>query len=124
LSWPADWAYFGWVADCQPGQATITDSHPTYIDLITVFELHSGTEPIALGYASFRTSRSGEVAVLPSPYCRLDPSAACYADWDGEYPIPLPQLGRVAVGGPGYNPATVFPVEATTWGAIKAIYRD
>ena len=125
LAWPADWEYFGWVGDClPPGQATIADFHPTYIDIATAFALRTGGDLRPLGFASFRTSGAGEVAILPSPYCRLDPSAACYADWDGEYPIPVPQLGRVAVGGPGYNPATVFPVAASTWGAIKATYRD
>ncbi len=52
----------------------------------------------------------------------LDDGAACYLSNLVEYAIPLPRLGRVAVGGPGYNPAAMTPVAAATWGAFKASY--
>ena len=76
-----------------------------------------------LGFLSFRTGTSGEVAAINSWFC-MDDLAACYLSGGNEYPIPIPRLGRVAVGGPGYNPAAVTPVAASTWGAIKATYRD
>jgi hypothetical protein len=124
LVWPADWEYFGWVGDClPPAQITIADFQGNSIDLATAFDDRTGEDLLPLGFASFRTGASGEVMVLGTRYCIVD-AAACYVSQFAEYPIPLPMLGRVAAGGPGYNPAAVFPVEESTWGSIKASYKD
>lgn len=124
LVWPSDWEYFGWVGDClPPAQITVSDFQGAWIDIGTVFSERTGGGLLPLGYASFRTGASGEVMLLNSPYC-IDDGAACYLSQGEEYPIPLPRLGRVAVGGPGYNPAAVMPVAESTWGSIKATYRD
>jgi hypothetical protein len=124
LAWPADWEYFGWVSDClPPGQITIADLQDDAIDIATAFNQRTGDAPLPLGYASFRTSGTGEVRLEATRYC-IDDGGACYLSNFEEYAIPLPRLGRVAVGGPGYNPAAMTPVAAATWGAIKASYRN
>ncbi len=124
LLWPSEWEYFGWVGDCQPGASMITDFDGHWIDIAIVWEAGSGNDLLVLGYASFRTGANGEVAILNTRFC-IEDGATCYLSGDlVEHPIPIPHLGRVAVGGPGYNPAAVTPVAASTWGAIKATYRD
>jgi hypothetical protein len=124
LAWPADWEYFGWVGDClPPAQITVADPHETRIDIATAFEERVSGEMLPLGYASFRTSGGGEVQVTGAWTC-MDDNNACYVTGGEEYPIPLARVGRVEVGGPGYNPAATSPVAATTWGAIKASYND
>jgi hypothetical protein len=123
LEWPADWEYFGWVGDClPPAQITVTDLEDHSIDIGTAFNQRGGGAPLPLGYASFRTSGSGEVAVLAGDICAAD-GVACYIVDLEEIAIPLPRWGRVAVGGPGYNPAALTPVASATWGSIKATYR-
>jgi hypothetical protein len=124
LVWPADWEYFGWVGDClPPAQITVADLEANSIDVGTAFNSRTGGEMLPLGFASFRTTGTGEVQVVGSWQC-IEDQYACYVSGAEAFPILFPALGRVEVGGPGYNPAAVSPVAQATWGAIKASFSD
>ena len=124
LTWPSDWEYRGWGGDClPPNQITMTNPRETSLDLMTVFNQRTGGGLLPIGFISFHTGAGGEIAVQGTRGCASH--GACYAiDGGQELPIPLGQTGRVAVGGPGYNPSGPAPVADATWGGIKAAYRD
>lgn len=122
LVWPPDWAYYGWSADCLGHQITITDFVETGIHLGTVFDTVTGGALIPLGYASFTTGAGGEARLEGTWMCQA--GGICYLRSGVEEVQIEPRMtGRVAAGGPGYNPAAPTPVEAASWGQIKASYR-
>ncbi len=123
LVWPADWAYYGWSADCLGHQITVTDFVDTGIHLGTVFDPVTGGALVPLGYASFTAGAGGEARLAGTWMCAESGRGICYLRRGAEVRIEPPMTGRVAAGGPGYNPAAAMPVAATTWGAIKAGYR-
>lgn len=122
IVWPADWAYYGWSADCLGHQITLTDFVETGIHIGTVFDAVTGGALVPLGYASFTTGDGGEVRLESTWMCQLV-GGICYVKRGQELRIEPPMTGRVAAGGPGYNPAAPTPVEAASWGQIKASYR-
>ena len=92
------------------------------LDLLTVFNPRTGGDLLPIGFISFHTGAGGELSVIGTRGCAS--RGACYAVEAEELPIPLGNTGRVAVGGPGYNPAGATPVADATWGGIKAAYRN
>jgi hypothetical protein len=123
LTWPSDWEYRGWGGDClPPSQITMTNPGETFLDLLTAFAVRTGGGLLPIGFISFHTGAGGELGVYGTRGCIG--YTACYVSGGEELPIPLGQTGRVAVGGPGYNPSGPAPVADATWGGIKAAYRN
>jgi hypothetical protein len=124
IAWPADWTYRGWSSDCLDHQVTMTDPQENHIDIGTAFDLMTGGALAPLGFASFTTGATGEVTLEP-PLRGCASGTVCYIDGDiVEQLIPSERTGRVAVGGPGYNPAAPTPVAPSSWGGIKARYQS
>ena len=123
LAWPIDWEYRGWGGDClPPNQITLTNPGAAFLDLLTVFNERTGGDLLPIGFISFHTGAGGELSVHGTRGCVG--RTICYLSNGEELPIPEGQVGRVAIGGPGYNPSGPAPVADATWGGIKAAYRN
>jgi hypothetical protein len=126
ITWPAGWQFRGWTGPCLSNQITSFAEQSTALHVGSVFDEVTGGAVVPVGYARFLSGASGEVRMIGSDtMCVGGGVCLVTTNLEGEVvevTIGEEMLGSAAIGG-GYNPAQPLPVDATTWGLVKAQYR-
>lgn len=109
---------------CQVNQVagtTPTGSGTTAGTISTAFDCVTGGATAAIGSLNFATAFPGCATIIESSFPFATHVISCVGDVD---PIPEVNRGMVCVDSPGTDTCEpVVPVEATTWGSIKAQYQ-
>jgi len=138
FTWPADW-----VVDpdgeppvtlgCQRNQLTVTEPSdpggPANGIYATVFDCIQGSGPnlVVIGRIDFLAGQAGCLFQVNPNSVRVELLDCQYASTfiDASDPYEQQRLGSICVGSPGWDSCDndLHPVEARTWGSIKATYR-
>lgn len=134
FEWDAGWVFAGGVWDCQPWQIWAVQPHdpggPHAGTIATAFDCVNGPALAVIGRLFFQSGSSGCLRQVESDY----PDGTAVVDCNNETldyidantPEGQLRLGRICVGPGGHDACGIqtTAVDPSTWGAIKATYRN
>lgn len=135
FAWDQGWEYLGSSWGCRQNQISVVVPHSpggaTAGTIATAFDCVTGPELAVVGLLRFRTGLSGCLRQVQSSYPYGNHVVDCRGGLDlanADDPLHTLRFGRICVGTGGHHPCDPgippcpVPVDATTWGRIKATY--
>jgi PKD repeat protein len=128
FAWDSGWELLGALFDCLPGQLNAVTpappGGPTAGTVTSAFNCVTGPNLLVIGRLLMITGSSGCLGQVQSTYPYGIHAVDCELGLDLIPNFQQERLGRICVGSGGIDAcAPKIPVEATTWGQVKATYR-
>jgi hypothetical protein len=134
FEWDAGWVFAGGAWDCQVGQLSGVEPHdpggPNAGSIATAFNCVNGPALAVIGRLFFQSGPSGCLRQVESTYPDGTAVLACdiqTLDYiNANTPEGQLRLGRICVGPGGHDAcgSQTTAADPSTWGAIKATYRN